>query len=98
MNKLSIVFIAIIIFLLIAIGISVKYLISSYENNLISDTQAHFFIQAVENAGFDVKRQEDGSYKLIEKDERANFTFQIAENAGFKVEKQEDGSIKLIEK
>ncbi len=71
MNKLSKIFLAIIIILIIVIiGMYIKMVKTSKQNldNTLNNAEEIFKItSAVENAGFELEIQEDGSYLLVEK-------------------------------
>lgn len=67
MNKLNKILLIIIIFLVIALGISVFFCIKYYNLLLNSNKQASFTLKAINEAGFDVEMNQDGSCFLVEK-------------------------------
>ncbi len=71
MNKLSKIFLAIIIVLVIVVIAMyirmVKISKQNLENTLSSSEEIFKITSAVENAGFELEVQEDGSYLLVEK-------------------------------
>ena len=66
MNRLSKIFLVIIIILVIALGI-VSYFCIRYVNSLLkSNEQIYYLVKAANEAGFSCEVQEDGSMKLVE--------------------------------
>lgn len=67
MNKLNKILLIIIFFLVIAFGVSMFFCIKYYNLLLNSNEQAYFTVKAVNEAGFDIEMNEDGSCFLVEK-------------------------------
>ena len=68
MNRLSKIFLVIIIILVIALGI-VSYFCIRYANTLLySNEQLYYMVKAANDAGYSCEVQEDGSIKLVEDD------------------------------
>lgn len=67
MNKLNKILLVIIVFLVIALGISVFFCIKYYNLLLNSNEHLYFTTKAVNDKGFDIKMNEDGSCFLVEK-------------------------------
>ena len=68
MNRLSKIFLVIIIILVIALGI-VSYFCTRFANGLLnSNEQLYYVVKAANDAGYSCEVQEDGSIKLVEDD------------------------------
>ena len=67
MNKLSKIFLAIII-LLIALGTSLYFLKTWFNHYLYVTEDLYFTMEAIENENLRRQMQEDGTYKLVDKD------------------------------
>lgn len=66
MNRLSKIFLVIIIILVIALGI-VSYFCIRFANTLLhSNEQLYYMVKAANDAGYSCEVQEDGSIKLVE--------------------------------
>ena len=66
MNRLSKIFLVIIIILVIALGIVSYFCIRNLNGILNSNEQLYLTVKAVEDAGFSCEVQEDGSIRLVE--------------------------------
>ena len=67
MNKLSKIFLFIIIVLVIALGIMTYLYIKNLNAVLSSNETLYLTVEAVNDAGFDVQANEDGSFRLVER-------------------------------
>lgn len=65
MNKLSALFIVIIIILAVVLGISIKTCISYQRNLDAAEEQFETIMKAVENSGFKLEENSDGTMTLI---------------------------------
>lgn len=66
MNKLSKIFLAIIIILVIILAITIMWGIQNLKSTLRSNEQVYLRQKAVEEAGFRFEIQSDNSFKLVE--------------------------------
>lgn len=66
MNKLSKIFLAIIIILVIALAITINWGRQNLKSTLHSNEQVYLRQKAVDEAGFRFETQSDGSLKLVE--------------------------------
>lgn len=68
MNKLSKIFLVVIIILVIALGI-MTYLYVQYRNsNIKAVEELYKTTSAIENTGLELERQEDNTYILVERE------------------------------
>lgn len=69
MNRLSKIFLVIIIILVIALGISIHFCMENLDSALRAAKATFLRQQAITDAGLKCEIQEDGSYKLVERTE-----------------------------
>lgn len=67
MNKLSKIFLIIIIILVIALGIMTYFCIENRNRMFRSNETLWLIVKAVNDAGFDIENKEDGSSVLVKK-------------------------------
>lgn len=67
MNKLNKIFLSIIIILIIALGTVTYFCIKNLNTTLSSNETLYLTVKAVNDAGFSILANEDGSFRLVER-------------------------------
>ena len=67
MSKLNKILLSIIIILIIALGIVTYFCIKNLNTILNSNETLYLTVKAVNEAGFDILSNEDGSFRLVER-------------------------------
>lgn len=68
MNKISKIFLFIIIILIIALVISTYFAIKNLNDSLRCAEQLYLKTKAIDDAGFECEIQDDGSYTLVKRE------------------------------